>query len=63
MGDLPNGLVAGRVSEAVVDRFEVVQISDDDRQGQVIALGAVNLLMQHLIKGQFVKINLRLSKT
>ena len=36
-GDLPQHLVARGVAEAVVDRLEVVEVEEDDRDARVLA--------------------------
>src|SRR4051812_31469403 len=40
LADLEQDLVAGGVAEAVVDRLEVVEVDEDDRQADVVAAGA-----------------------
>ena len=40
LGDLGEHGVAGEVADAVVDRLEVVEVEDDERDAPVVALGA-----------------------
>ncbi len=43
LGDLAQGLVAGRVAEGVVDELEVVDVADDERELVAVADGALDL--------------------
>ena len=40
LGDLDEDLVAGGVAEGVVDRLEVVEVEEDDREPAAVATGA-----------------------
>ncbi len=50
LGHLDQHLVAARMTVGVVELFEMVEIRHDHRQGPVVALGAVDLLLQAFLE-------------
>ena len=50
LGDLGEHGVAGEVADAVVDRLEVVEVEDDQREPAVVALGARDLARERLVE-------------
>ena len=50
LGDLGQHRVAGEVADPVVDRLEVVEVEDDQREAPVVALGARGLAREGLVE-------------
>ena len=50
VGRLGQDAVAGEVADAVVDRLEVVEVEDDERQAAAVALGAGDLAGERLVE-------------
>ena len=50
LGRLGEHGVAGEMADAVVDRLEVVEVEDDQREAPVVALGAGDLARERLVE-------------
>ena len=48
LGEALEGEVAEAVAARVVDLLEVVEVEDGEREGRVVALGGVQLALEHL---------------